>query len=181
VGILESGAADGIRFVAGTLNVGEAMAVPVIRRLKEWVQEEAGITILDAPPGTSCPVVETVGGCDYTILVTEPTPFGLHDLELAVEVVRTLGVPAGVVVNRDRGASGGIDAFCQRAGLPILLRIPFSRAIAEGVARGRTLLEVDPEYGAVLRRLVRGIEEAVSGSPETWPRDRGPASAGRLP
>ncbi len=171
IGLLESGRADGVRLAHGVLNVGEAMAVPVIRRLKERFRwDESGWTILDAPPGTSCPVVETLAGADYVILVTEPTPFGVHDLALAVELVHALGLQAGVVVNRDDGSRSEMDALCAEAELPILLRIPFSRKVAEGIARGRTLVDIQPEYGARLREMVAAIERSLlSPFPVTRP------------
>jgi len=162
IGILEAGtAAHGISFARGVLDVGEPMATPVIRQLKKWAipaDDSAGsVVILDAPPGTSCPVVETVRGADYLLLVTEPTPFGLHDLRLAAEVAAELGIPAGVVVNRDGIGDTGVDAFCAAAGLPILLRIPFERIIAEGIAQGRTLVDIHPEYRALFRAMFQQI------------------------
>ena len=148
IGVLEAGTAvRGIPFARGVLDVGEPMATPAIRQLKQWaIPAGVGVVILDVPPGTSCPVVEALRGADYLLLVTEPTPFGLHDLRLAAEVATELGIPAGVVINRDGIGDAGVDAFCAAAGLPILLRIPFERAIAEGVAQGRTLVEIHPEY-----------------------------------
>jgi MinD superfamily P-loop ATPase len=158
IGRLEGGNAGAVRFARGVLNVGEAMPVPVIRQLKAWTVPEPGqITIVDAPPGTSCPVVEAIRDSDYVLLVTEPTPFGLHDLECAVDVVSELGLPAGIVINRDGIGDGELEAFCQARKLPILLRIPFERAIAEGIARGHTLLDVRPEYGDMLRGLANRI------------------------
>ena len=110
---MEAGVARGVEFAHGVLNVGEAMAVPVIKELKAWVEPHRDqLTILDAPPGTSCPVVETVMGADFVVLVTEPTPFGLHDLALAVEMLGELGIPAGVVVNRDGTGYQELDEFC---------------------------------------------------------------------
>ena len=140
-GRLEAGAADGLSFAHGRLNVGEAMAPPVIRQLKSWMLPLAGPSarvILDAPPGTACPLVQTVQQADYALLVTEPTPFGLHDLRLAVEVVRdVLRIPVGIVLNRERaGASDALERFCEEERLPILLRIPFERRIAEAYSRG---------------------------------------------
>jgi MinD superfamily P-loop ATPase len=166
VGRMEWGLAEtGVRYARGVLNVGEAMAVPVIRRLRARVESGAGDTILDAPPGTSCPVVETVRGCDYVILVTEPTPFGLHDLELAVDLTRALGIPAGVVVTRDGPTPyRALDRFCEREALPILLRIPFARRIAEAIARGESLLDAEPRYRVDLRRLVERIRDEVAGA-----------------
>lgn len=162
VGRLELGRGSGVRFAHGLLNVGEVMPVPVIRELKARVRPDPGqIVILDAPPGTSCPMVESVRGADYVILVTEPTPFGLHDLALAVEVLDALGLSGGVVVNRDGPAYEPLDAFCRARHLPILLRIPFDRAVAEGIARGATLLDVHPEYAARFRELLTSIRAAV--------------------
>jgi len=152
MGTLEKGMAGGVEFFQGTLNVGEAMAVPVIRQLKQWaISPDVGErpVILDAPPGASCPVVETMRGADAVLLVTEPTPFGLHDLRVAVQVARDeLGLPVAVVVNRDGVGDAGVAAYCAAEGLPILLRIPLERAIAEGIADGQTLIAIHPEYGA---------------------------------
>jgi MinD superfamily P-loop ATPase len=147
-GAIERGAArDGLAFARGVMDVGQPMAVPVIRELKHWAAPQPGQTvILDAAPGASCPVVEAARGADCLLLVTEPTPFGLHDLRLAAGVARALGIPAGVVVNRDGIGDAGVDAFCAAENLPILMRIPYERRIAEGVARGRTLVDIHPEY-----------------------------------
>lgn len=166
IGVLEAGPArSDISFARGVLNVGEPMAAPAIHQLKQWAIPASGpigsVVILDAPPGTSCPVVETMRGADYLLLVTEPTPFGLHDLQLTAEVAAELAIPAGVVINRDGIGDAGVDAFCAAAGLPILLRIPFDRAIAEGIAQGRTLIEIRPEYAPRLRTLAQQIAESV--------------------
>ncbi len=165
IGVLEAGvAAGGIRFARGVLDVGQPMATPAIRQLKRWaIPAEGGVVILDAPPGTSCPVVEAVRGTDYLVLVTEPSPFGLHDLRLAVEVAAELGVPAGVVINRDGIGDAGVEEFCAAAGLPILLRIPFERAIAEGIAQGRTLVDIRPEYRQRFRDVMAAILAQVTG------------------
>jgi len=172
IGVLEAGmAAGGIRFGRGVLDVGEPMATPAIRQLKQWAIPASGpdgsVVILDAPPGTSCPVVETVRGADYLLLVTEPTPFGLHDLRLAAEVAVELGIPAGVVINRDGIGDASVDAFCASAGLPILLRIPFERAIAEGIAQGRTLIEIRPEYTSRFRAVYEEILRRVRPRPDS--------------
>jgi len=159
MGVIESGTARaGITFARGMLNIGEPMAVPVIRQLKKWIAPESNqIVIMDAPPGTSCPVVESVRGADFLLLVTEPTPFGLHDLRLAAQIARELKIPAGVIVNRDGIGDASVDAFCAAERLPILLRVPFDRALAEGIARGQTLVDVRPEYGAWFRQIVAQI------------------------
>lgn len=148
MGVIERGAArSGITFSRGVLDVGEPMAVPIIRQLKKWTQPTPGqLVIHDSPPGTSCPVVETVRGSDFLLLVTEPTPFGLHDLRLATQVADELGVPAGVIVNRENGSYPALEEFCATYNLPVLLRIPFERTIAEGVAQGKTLVDIYPEY-----------------------------------
>ena len=158
-GTIERGqGVDGIVFARGVLDIGEPMAVPVIRQLKKWAKAGPGqVEIRDAPPGTSCPVVETVRGSDYLLLVTEATPFGLHDLRLAAQVAAKLGVPAGVIINRENGAYPALDEFCAEQRLPVLLRIPFERAIAQGVAQGKTLVDIHPEYGEQFRQLFAHI------------------------
>ena len=160
LGILERGAAEAqINFARGLLNIGEPMAVPVIRQLKKWRDPQPEETvILDSPPGTSCPVVESIRGADFVLLVTEPTPFGLHDLKLAFQLTRELDIPAGVVVNRDGIGDDRVDDYCREAGLPILMRIPLERKIGEGIAEGKPLLEILPEYGDHFRQLFAQIE-----------------------
>jgi MinD superfamily P-loop ATPase len=170
LGSLEHGVTiDGIQYWRGILNVGEPMAVPVIRQLKNWVEPGPGqILILDAPPGTSCPVVETIRGSDFLLLVTEPTPFGLHDLRLAAEVAQELRIQAGVIVNRDGIVPfTPLDEFCRAEGLPILMRIPFERAIAEGIAQGKTLVDTHPETISLFKELfVQIVDQAeISARP----------------
>ena len=156
IGVIESGQAPGgIRFARGLLDVGEPMAVPVIREL---LREMDGCgaevpVVLDAPPGTSCPAMATLRGADYALLVTEPTPFGLHDLRLMVEAVQEMGMPAGVVLNRSGIGDGEVERFCQQAGIPVLLRIPYRREIAEGLARGTLLTGILPELTEGMRTL----------------------------
>jgi MinD superfamily P-loop ATPase len=137
-----------IRFAHGILNIGEAMAVPVIRELKKRIGANPDrVVILDASPGTSCPVVETMRGADFVLMVTEPTPFGLHDLRLAVEVARDeLGLPVGVVINRDGVGDRGVEDYCTAENIPILMRIPLDRRIAEAYSEGIPLVEALPEY-----------------------------------
>jgi len=162
-GVIERGRAGAVEFAQGTMNVGEPMAVPIIRQLKRWMippGERRRPIILDAPPGTACPVVETMRGADFVLLVTEPTPFGLHDLRLAVEMARgELGLPVGVVVNRDGVGDRGVDEYCAAAGIPILLRIPHDRRIAEAYSEGVALVEALPEYRERFRALYAAIEE----------------------
>ncbi|HID86653.1 MAG TPA: (4Fe-4S)-binding protein [Anaerolineae bacterium] len=165
-GVIEEGWAGGIRFAHGILNIGEAMAVPVIRELKKRIGEKDlrphSVVILDASPGTSCPVVETMRGADLVLMVTEPTPFGLHDLRLAVEVARDeLGLPVGVVINRAGIGDEGVDEYCAAEGLPILMRIPFDRRIAEVYSEGGLVIEALPEYKEQFRKLYQRIGEEV--------------------
>jgi len=164
LGQIERGPATaGITFARGVLDVGEPMAVPIIRKLKGWVISQPDQMIIrDAPPGTSCPVVESARGSDYLLLVTEPTPFGLHDLRLAAQVAGELGIPAGVIINRVNGPYPDMDEFCANQHLPVLLSIPFERAIAEGVAQGKTLVDIHPEYAAVFRTMIQQIKDSQS-------------------
>lgn len=164
IGIVERGiTSDGMVFARGVLNTGEPMAVPIIRQLKQWIPAEPEqIVIIDAPPGTSCPVVETMRGSDVVLLVTEPTPFGLHDLNLAVQVARELHIPMGVIINRDGSGYDGVDTFCAAEGVPILLRIPFDRALAEGIARGNMLVEICPAYQPLLQELYSNTRQLVT-------------------
>jgi MinD superfamily P-loop ATPase len=156
MGTLESGRAGPIDFGHGTMDVGQAMAVPIIRQLRAQHAANPGqrVTVLDASPGTSCPVVETMRGADFVLLVTEPTPFGLHDLRLAVQVARDeLGLPVGVVVNRDGMGDAGVDDYCAAEDIPILMRIPLDRRIAEAISDGKALVEAMPEYRDSFREL----------------------------
>jgi MinD superfamily P-loop ATPase len=143
----------------GVLNVGEATATRVIAALKDTVdaQTPAAVTIFDAPPGTACPMIETVRGCDYCILVTEPTPFGLHDLRIAVEVVRVLGLPFGVVINRDGSGDDAVNEYCRREGIPVILRVPHDRQIAELYSTGQPFSLVLPGW----RERFRGMLDLV--------------------
>ncbi len=163
LGVLEAGPAkDGIHFAQGILNVGEPMAVPVIRELKKWqLFPEGHTTIRDAPPGNSCPVVETIQGADFVLLVTEPTPFGLHDLRLAILLTRELDIPAGVVVNRDGVGDDSVEEFCRKEGIPILMRIPLDQRIGKAVARGEALVEAFPEYLPQFRELYTQIQSLI--------------------
>ena len=173
LGVLEGGPAAGrIQFARGVLNVGQPMAVPVISQLKKWrALQDGQLIIRDAPPGTSCPVVEAVRGADFVLLVTEPTPFGLHDLQLAHQLVRELDLPAGVIVNRDGIGDSRVDDFCREADLPILMRIPMQRTIAAALARGQTLVEAFPDYLPRFQELYIQIQSLVSGQPVPAPRE----------
>ena len=151
-----------ITFGRGTLNIGEPMAVPVISQLKKWVpQGISNMVIRDAPPGTSCPVVEAVRNADFVILVTEPTPFGLHDLKLAAQLTTGMGIPSGVVINRDGVGDSGVEDFCQETDIPILMRIPLEREIGEGIAAGKNLVDIHPEYENHFLKMVEEIRDVM--------------------
>jgi MinD superfamily P-loop ATPase len=169
-GTVEQGQSGPVEFAQGTMNVGEPMAVPIIRQLKRWVLPPGDgdrPIILDASPGTACPVVESMRSADFVLLVTEPTPFGLHDLRLAVEVARDeLGLPVGVVVNRDGVGDRGVDAYCAAEGIPILMRIPHDRRIAEAYSEGISLLQALPEYRQQFLELYASIEELAAETKE---------------
>lgn len=160
IGTIERGRAEAgpgeLEFGQGTMNVGEPMAVPIIRQLKRWVVPRDGerSVILDAPPGTACPVVESLRGVDLALMVTEPTPFGLHDLRLAVQVARDeLGLPVAVVINREGVGDRGVDDYCAAERIPIVMRIPIDRRIAEAYSEGAPLIEAAPEYRDRLMEL----------------------------
>ncbi len=160
LGVVEWGASGGIGFVQGRLDIGERMASPLIRRAKQVVPA-AERMVFDAPPGTACSVIAAVSGMDAVLLVTEPTPFGLHDLRAAARVVSSLGIPASVVINRCETSDHGVEAFCREFGLPVLLKIPFDREIAEICAEGGILVREKPEWRKGFKALAQRVSEAV--------------------
>jgi len=160
MGVIEHGQADGIDFVEGRLNIGEVMATPIIRQVREQANAN-GIVIIDSPPGTSCPVVESVKGSDFCLLVTEPTPFGFNDLVLAVGTVRELGIPLAVVLNRTGTGDNRVEEYCSKEKIPILLRIPLDTRIARLYSNGITLAEGMPEMGEMFIRLWGEIRERL--------------------
>ena len=146
----------------------------VIRQVKGRLDEDKTV-IVDIPPGTSCPVVESVRGTDFCLLVTEPTPFGLYDLSLALEVVRELGIPAGVVLNRAGSGDAGMEEYCREQRLPLLMKVPLDRRIAELYSRGVPLVQGMPQWKAAFVSLFRWIERTVSdgGGKKSMERARG--------
>jgi len=156
IGRLEFRRAAGFELVTGVVDVGYPMAVPVIRDLKKQALSDK-TNLFDSPPGTACPMVATVRGADYVLLVTEPTPFGLHDLELACDTLEALNLRCGVIVNRADGHGGEVENFCRGRDIPILMEIPFSRKIAEGYSSGKRLLECAPELKLEFERLLAEI------------------------
>jgi MinD superfamily P-loop ATPase len=159
IGLLQAGPArGGIHFARGVLEVGHPMPAPVTRQLKSWAAPQADqLVLIDAPPGTSCPVVEAIRGADFLLLVTEPTPCGLHDLRLSLELAHALGLPAAVVINRDGIGDSRVEEFCRRQAIPVLLRIPFSKEAAYGIARGMTLIDIQPQLTSAFRGVYRRI------------------------
>jgi len=155
IGVLETGSTlDGIYFSRGLLTISEPMPTPIIRQLKRLGKPaDISVVILDAPPGASCSVVETLRGSDYVLLVTEPTPFGLHDLKQMQGIVEEMKIPAGVIINRANGDYAELENYCTEKNLPVLLRIPFDRHIAEGIAQGKTLVDIYPEYRMTFQAL----------------------------
>lgn len=163
IGVINSGTGQGVNFIEGRLNVGEAISPPITRALKQ-VMPISGISFIDAPPGTSCPVIEAVNDTDYVILVTEPTPFGLNDLKLAVEMVRALHLPFGVIINRADIGDDRVDKYCRDEQIEILLKIPFDRSIAESYSRGDLISLKQDDYGRRLMDVYKNIESRINGN-----------------
>lgn len=155
-------AAGAFEFVQGSLNVGESVSSPVIHAVLGG-RRQAELTVIDAPPGTACPVVEATHEADYLILVTEPTPFGLNDLELAVEMVRKLGVPFGVVINRADVGDAGVREYCRREGIEVLLEFPDDRRVAEAYSRGELATRAVPELRARYGELITTVLDRARG------------------
>jgi len=152
-----AGAGHPIRFLSATLDVGEARATPLIRGLLGRI-EEPGIVLIDAPPGTSCSVMEIVSAVDLVVMVSEPTPFGLHDLALAVELAKKLAIPCGVVINRDGSGDQGVEFYCAQQHIPVFLKIPLDRRIAELYCRGQTLVAGMPTWRKAFRDLLESTQ-----------------------
>jgi len=160
LGVIETGRAGPVEFVHGRLRIGEAMSPPLIRAVKERINPHK-VAILDAPPGASCPVINTVMGSDFIILVTEPTPFGLHDLKIAVDAISHLAISTGVILNRSDVGDNEVQRFCAEQGIPLLAEIPHDRRIAEGYARGDLLVVSATQYIAKFLKLFQTIRELI--------------------
>ncbi len=156
VGIVEQGVAGTLGFVHGLLDIGELATPAVIREVKRSVGE-SDIVIVDSPPGTSCPVIESVKDADFVLLVTEPTPFGLNDLKIAVEMVRALGIPFSVAVNRCDIGDEAVRGYCRDEGIAIVLNIPDDRRIAEAYSRGEMIIDAVEEYKGLFEELWQTI------------------------
>jgi MinD superfamily P-loop ATPase len=162
LGVIRKGYRNDLEFIDGTLRIGEAMSPPLIRNVRATAAKD-GLTIIDAPPGTSCPVIAAMKGADFVLLVTEPTPFGLHDLKLALGAVRILGTPCGLVINRADMGDGKVKEFADEEALPILMEIPFGRAIAEAYSRGELIVESMPVWKNRFIELYSTIHNIVKG------------------
>jgi len=171
IGVIESGWAGTLAFTQGKLNIGEAMAPPLIRQVKKLI-DPGRIVIIDAPPGTSCPVIEGVKGADFCILVTEPTPFGLHDLKLAVEMLKTVGIPCGLIINRSDIGDDRTEQYAFDNNIPVLMRIPYDREIAELYSRGMNIVDSKKDYKTRFREVFSRIENLYEAD-RGYQRQRG--------
>ncbi|MFH1153927.1 MAG: ATP-binding protein [Pseudomonadota bacterium] len=160
LGEIEMGSMGNMVFIHGLLNVGQVMSPPIIKKIRTLSNPEM-VNIIDAPPGTSCPVIAAMKGADFVLLVTEPTPFGLHDLTLAVETIRILKIPHGIVINRAGMGNDGVKDYAKKEGIPILMEIPFEKKIAQVYSRGELIVEAMPEYKDKFLDLFDKIKELV--------------------
>jgi MinD superfamily P-loop ATPase len=161
LGVIETGHRNSVAFAHGRLRVAEAMAPPLIRKVRERTLPDR-LTIIDAPPGTSCPVIASMKGADFILLVTEPTPFGLHDLELALGAVKILGIPCGLIINRSDMGDARVKDYAETEGVPVLMEIPFDRRIAEAYSRGEMIVEALPEWRTRFSNLYDDIAKIVA-------------------
>ncbi len=166
LGVIEAGTKDKLTFIQGTMRIGEAMSPPLIRAVRSKIDRD-DLVIIDAPPGTSCPVITAMKDTDFVLLVTEPTPFGLHDLTLAVEAVKVLDIPCGIVINRSDIGDRTVHQYAALENIPILLEIPFDRRIAETYSRGRLLIEEFPTWRHTFEMLYGDILEIIESKQVT--------------
>ncbi len=160
LGDIEHGWVNGISFIHGRLSVGQVMTPPIIKKVRSYTDPDL-ITIIDAPPGTSCPVIAAMNKADFILLVTEPTPFGLHDLKLAVETVKILEIPCGLVINRVGIGNDAVNQYAQKENIPILMEIPFDKKIAQIYSKGEMIIEKMPEYKTKFLDLFKKILQIV--------------------
>jgi MinD superfamily P-loop ATPase len=158
IGIIEFGSAGNIQFIHGKLDIGQAMSPPLIREIKKY-KNSTRLVIIDAPPGTSCPVTEAVKGSDFSLLVTEPTPFGLNDLKLSAETLREMNIPFGVMINRAGIGDSGVEDYCQKENIPLLMILPMDRNIAVAYSEGKSIIETQPAYREKFLELFERIQE----------------------
>jgi len=160
IGIAEFGIADGIYFGAGRLDIGAIQSPALIKHVKRKAIDD-GTVVIDVPPGTSCPVIEAVKGVDFVLLVTEPTPFGLNDLKLAVGMVRELKIPFAVVINQSDLGDDQVQQYCDGENIQIILEIPNDRRIAEAYSVGKMIIDVLPEYKKDFAGLYKSVSKRL--------------------
>lgn len=163
IGALVLGEREGVEFVEGLLDIGQPSAPPLIRAVKRRTGN-TGLTVIDCPPGTSCPLVAAVKDCDFAVLVTEPTPFGLNDLRLAVDTMRELGIPMGVVINQSDIGDDRVEVYCRENDISVLARIPEDRRVAEAYSKGRSMVEEIPEMRMLFKELRASLISEVAGT-----------------
>lgn len=162
--LIQGQSSQGITLTWGELRVGEAMSPPLIRQVKSRINR-TGLSLVDAPPGTSCPAVASLRGSDFALLVTEPTPFGLNDLALTVGALEEMGIPMGIVINRDDPGPSVIDDYAASRGIPILQRLPFSREAAAVVSNGGLLVDELPRMRALFEELYEKLKVILEKIP----------------
>jgi len=160
IGVMEFGLSNGYSFIQGRLDIGQAMSPPLIREIKKNLDPNL-VVIIDSPPGTSCPMVESIKKSDFCLLVTEPTPFGLNDLRLSIETLRTMKIPVGVIINRAGIGDGQVEEYCYQEGIPVLMTIPFDREIAVAYSEGIPIVEARPSYRDKFSTLFSRVEELI--------------------
>lgn len=165
IGVVECGSAGEIDFVSGKLNIGHVRTPTLIKEVKKHIKPE-GLAILDVPPGTSCPVVEAVKETDFVLLVTEPTPFGLNDLRLAVDLVRQMHLPFAVVINRYGIGNQEVEKYCEVENIDIAMKLPDDRRIAEAYSSGEMIVNVLQEYIKLFSKLCCYLENVKDGFDE---------------
>jgi MinD superfamily P-loop ATPase len=161
LGVIQKGHRNGIEFIHGKLRLGEAMSPPLIKEVRKHEKPDK-VTIIDAPPGTSCPVIASMKNTDFVLLVTEPTPFGLYDLKLAVGAVDILDIPRGLIINRSDLGDDQVREYARAMNIPILMEIPFDRQIAEAYSGGDMIVDVMPEWKAKFLELYEKIKAQLN-------------------
>lgn len=161
IGIIRKGKTGSIDFIDGKLNYGEATGVPILKEINKMIEDIDKIVMVDSPPGTSCSVIHSIEGSDLCILVTEPTPYGLHDFDLATQLVRKMGVPMFAVINKASDGDNIIEEYCKSENIKILAKIPFKKGYAEAYSKGKLLIEVDEDAKEIFEKLMTDVMELI--------------------